>query len=66
MHTCPPDFFAQEDPVRHCVDTCAEETWGDPVRRFCVVAPSSCPTINGTHYYAENTTHMCMPTCLAS
>lgn len=50
--TCPTGYYAQEDPVRHCVQVCANQTWGDPVRRFCVTTPTDCPTINGTHYYA--------------
>ena len=66
VYTCPDGYFAQEEPVRHCVQVCDDDTWGDPIRKFCVTSPMDCPTINDTHYYAENTTHMCVERCPSS
>lgn len=60
---CPLNYYAQQVPVRHCVTVCSSGTWGQDIKRTCVTTPFDCPTVNGTHYYADDSTTMCVETC---
>jgi hypothetical protein len=61
--TCPTGSYAQEVPYRYCVQKCAVDTWGEDIRRTCVTSPLMCPTVNGSYYYAENISTMCVLNC---
>jgi hypothetical protein len=63
VYTCPPGSYAQPLPYRYCVWKCSTGTWGENVKRTCVDSPRLCPIINGTLYYGENITTMCVQTC---
>lgn len=43
--------------------TCSAGSWGNTIRRFCETSRSNCPTINESHYYADDHSHLCVPTC---
>jgi hypothetical protein len=60
---CPLGSYAQLTPYRYCVAVCAADTWGEDVTRTCVYSPLLCPIVNGSLYYAYNTTHMCVKQC---
>lgn len=66
VNTCPLGSFAQTVPLRYCVAKCAVGTWGEHLKRTCVTSPLLCPTVNGTKYYAENISTMCVKTCPGS
>ena len=63
VYTCPIGSYAQPLPYRYCVWKCATDTWGEDIKRTCIDDPRLCPTINGTLYYGENITTMCVKTC---
>jgi hypothetical protein len=64
--TCPNGTYAQLSPYRYCVTNCALGTWGSDITRYCVSSPLLCPVVNGSNYYADNTTTMCVKVCPAS
>jgi len=65
VKTCPVGSYAQYtiNPFRYCVSVCAVGTWGEDVKRTCVTSPLMCPTVNGSMYYAENISTMCVKIC---
>lgn len=66
VYNCPNGTFAQPLPSRYCVVKCSLGTWGETVRYTCVNSPLLCPTINGTLFYGDNITTMCVQTCPAA
>ncbi len=67
VSVCPLGYYAQLTstvfPNRYCVQTCDTGTWSEDVLRTCVLTPTDCPTINGTHYYAYYALTKCVKTC---
>lgn len=63
--TCPNGSFAQTVPSRYCVAVCSTGTWGETIKNTCVTSPKLCPTVNGSMYYAENISTMCVKKCPA-
>ncbi len=67
VKVCPVGWYAQKThstmPDNYCVQTCDTNTWSEKIKRTCVDDPFDCPTINGYHWYAHNTTTSCVQTC---
>jgi hypothetical protein len=66
VYRCPAGSFSQPLPYRYCVAVCSIGTWGETIQNSCVSSPWLCPIINGSIYYGDDTTTMCVKTCPAA